>query len=44
MIYEKSQSICDINFANECQNDVVLRSFSVPQRNVLHGSGSGLSV
>lgn len=28
------------NFANECQNDVVLGSFNVSRCNVLHGTGS----
>lgn len=40
VIYENPQSICDINFANECQNDVVLGSFDISHCNVLHGSGS----
>lgn len=40
MIYEKPQSICDINFENECQNDVVLGSFRVSRCNVLRGTGS----
>lgn len=40
VIYEKPQSICDINFANECQNDVVLGSFNVSRCNVPHGTGS----
>lgn len=40
VIYEKPQSICDINFENECQNDVVLGSFNVSRCNVLHGTGS----
>lgn len=40
MIYEKPQSISDINFANECLNDVVPRSFNVSHCNVLHGTGS----
>lgn len=29
VIYEKPQSICDINFANECQNDVVPGSVDI---------------
>lgn len=40
VIYEKPRSICDINFQNECQNDVVLRSFNVSRCNVFHGTGS----
>lgn len=41
MIYEKPQSICVINFANECQNDVVLGTFNVSHRDVFRGTGSG---
>ena len=41
MIYEKPQSICDINFANECQDDVVPGSFNVSHCNAPHGTGSG---
>lgn len=40
VIYEKSQSICDINFVNECQNDVVPGSVDISRCNVLHGTES----
>lgn len=40
VIYEKPQSICDINFQNECQNDVVPGSLNVSRCNALHGSRS----
>jgi len=40
VIYEKPQSIRDINFVNECQDDVVLWSFDISHCNVLHGTGS----
>lgn len=37
---KKPQSICDINFANERQNDVSLGSLKVSHCNALHGTGS----